>query len=563
MRATRASQPDTRETIFTMTPAADLVFVGGAVHTCDAARSRAGAVAVRAGRIVAIGSAEVRALTGPRTEVVDLAGGLLIPGFVDAHVHPIQGGLELGACHLSEVKTEEEYLILIRAYADTNPDVDWITGGGWSMEAFPGGLPDRRELDAAVPDRPVFLPNADHHGAWVNTRALALAGITRDTPDPADGRIERDESGEPTGMLQEGAASLVSRLIPAPDREILTAALLRAQALLHSYGITAWQDALVGGALGADGFDIYLDAAATGRLTARVQGALWWDRDVGAEQIDALRARRQRARENGGRFEATRVKIMLDGVAENHTAAMLSPYLDPCGHPTTNAGLSFIDPVALREHVTALDRLGFSVHFHALGDRAVREGLDAIRAARTANGWSDTRHCLAHLQVVHPDDIPRFRQLGAVANIQPLWACHEPQMDELTIPFLGATRASHQYPFASLLRAGVTLAGGSDWPVSSANPIDGIHVAINRILPGEQHPPFLPEQRIDLGAALAAYTAGSAWTNGLDQAGVIRLGADADLAVLDRDPFTLAPDEIADTRVTQTFVAGQRVHAAR
>ncbi|MER6562353.1 amidohydrolase family protein [Streptomyces sp. NPDC001027] len=543
---------------------ADLVLTGGPVHTVDPARSRATAVAVHAGRITAVGHDEVHALIGPDTEVVDLAGRLLLPGFQDAHVHPQGAGLELGLCHLADTVDPAEYLRRIRAYADDRPDAEWVTGGGWSLEAFPGGAPTAAALDAIVPDRPVFLPNRDHHGAWVNTRALELAGIDARTPDPADGRIERDADGNPTGMLQEGAVHLVGRLVPAPTTEARLAALLRAQAVLHSHGVTAWQDAIVGAyANMPDPAPSYRAAQEQGLLTARVVGALWWDRERGAEQIPELMAQREES--SVGRFRAGTVKIMQDGIAENHTAAMLDPYLTGCGCASGTSGISFVEPGELKKYVTELDALGFQVHFHALGDRAVREALDAVEAARDANGHRDTRHHLAHLQVVHPDDVRRFRRLGATANLQMLWAAHEPQMDELTLPFLGPERGARQYPFGDLLRAGATLAAGSDWPVSSPDPLQAIHVAVNRRVPDAPRdtPAFLPGQRLDLGAALAAYTAGSAYVNGLDDlTGSIAVGKAADLVVLDRDPFTGAPEEIAATRALQTFVDGERVFAA-
>ncbi|MEU1370147.1 amidohydrolase [Streptomyces sp. NPDC005803] len=538
---------------------ADLVFTGGPAHTMDAARTRATTVAVTGDRITAVGHDEVRELIGPRTEVVDLTGRLLLPGFQDAHIHPVAAGQELAQCDLTDADDAPATLAAVRAYADANPEREWITGGGWSMDAFAGGAPTRQQLDTAVPDRPACLVNRDHHGAWVNSRALALAGITARTPDPADGRIERDGRGEPTGLLQEGAMDLVARHAPRSTAADRLAGLLRAQRLLHAYGITAWQDAIIG-AYGPmdDVADAYLTADRDGSLTARVTGALWWDRERGSEQIPGLVARREASA--GRNFRAGSVKIMQDGVAETGTAALLAPYLDACGCVTSHSGTSFVDPLELRRYVTELDALGFQTHFHALGDRAVREALDAVEAARAANGRTDTRPHLAHLQIVHPDDIPRFRALGATANIQPLWAAHEPQMDELTIPFLGRERAALQYPFAALLRSGATVAAGSDWPVSSADPLHGVHTAVNRVVPGKDGPVFLPEQRISLTEALAAYTAGSAYVNHLDDTGSIRAGALADLVVLDRDPYAAPPGEIAGARVLATYVGGRRVY---
>ncbi|WP_405019812.1 amidohydrolase [Kitasatospora sp. NBC_00070] len=541
---------------------ADLVFTGGPVFTADAARTRATALAVTGERITAVGHQEVRELIGPGTEVVDLKGRLLLPGFQDSHIHAVYGGTELAECDLTETVGVTDYLDRVRAFADAHPDRPWITGSGWSLESFEGGLPTRQLLDSVVADRPVYLVNRDHHGAWANTRALELAGLTRDSPDPADGRIEREPDGTPSGVLQEGATALVARLVPPTTAADRLAGLLRAQQLLHSLGITGWQDALLGVFNGQpDPSDAYLAAARAGSLTARVTGALWWDRDRGAEQIPELVAKR--AELTHGRFRAGSVKIMQDGIAENFTAAMTTPYLDGCGCATANSGLSFVDPKLLGGYVTELDALDFQVHFHALGDRAVREALDAVEAALAANGQRGNRHHLAHLQVVHPEDLGRFARLGAIANIQPLWAAHEPQMDELTIPFLGPERAGWQYPFGELLRTGATLAAGSDWPVSSPDPLAGIHVAVNRAEPGATDGRvFLPEQRLDLGTALAAYTAGSAHVNGTDQAGSLRPGLLADLVVLDRDVFARPADEIAEARVERTYVGGQLVHLA-
>ncbi|MGH3498014.1 MAG: amidohydrolase [Nocardioidaceae bacterium] len=542
--------------------AGELVFTGGRAFCADAAGSFVDAVAVGGSRVIAVGDAAV-SMVGPGTEVHDLAGGLLVPGFVDAHAHPVQGGLERMRCDLTavaDVTGAQPYLDAIAAYSRANPHLPWILGGGWQMAAFPGGTPTAAMLDSVVADRPVLLPNRDHHGAWANTAALELAGVDASTPDPADGRIERDASGAPTGTLHEGAMDLVSRFVPADTQDDHVAGLLAAQAYLHSLGITGWQDAIIGDYANiTDASAAYVRAIGAGQLTMRVVGALWWQRGRGTEQVAELVAKRDALVAQG--FQATSVKIMQDGIAENGTAGMLEPYLDGHGCATHNAGLSFVDPVALRTHVTELDAACFQVHVHAIGDRAVREALDAFEAARRANGLNDLRHHIAHIQVIHPDDVPRFADLKVAANMQALWAVHEPQMDELTIPFLGEPRVSWQYPFADLERTGAMLAAGSDWPVSSPDPLAAIHVAVNRTPPDEVGvPPLLPGQRLDLTTALRAYTAGSAYLNHADDTGKIAVGAVADLAVLDRDPFAGPAEEIGQTRVVATYVAGRRVY---
>jgi predicted amidohydrolase YtcJ len=547
--------------------AADTVFVGGSIFDGVGAGPRRAAVAVVDGSIARVGTDDdIRDLVSSATDVVDIGDRLLVPGFVDAHVHPVYAGNAMLRCELHGLRTADECVAKVAEYAAANPELEWISGGGWSMEGFPGGTPTRQLLDAVVPDRPVFLPNRDGHGGWANTRALELAGLDATTPDPADGRIEREPDGTPSGCLHEGAMALVSRLIPSPTAHDYDRALDIAQDYLLSLGITGWQDAILGEVNGRpDPLDAYLRAAADGRLKARVVGALWWDRNNGPEQIDDLVARRERG--SAGRFAATSIKIMQDGVAENFTAALLDPYLDACGDHSTNSGISFVDPKALNADVTALDALGFQVHFHAIGDRAVREALDSLEAARAVNGESDHRHHIAHIQVIHPDDLPRFASLNVTANMQPLWACHEPQMDELTIPFLGEPRWRTQYPFGALVRAGARLCGGSDWSVSSPDVLWGSHVAVNRVAPPEEGDPtadpFLPEQRLDLATALRAYTAGSAYVNHLDDvSGTIEAGKLADLVLLDRNPFDLPTEEIYSARVVTTWVEGERVYSA-
>jgi predicted amidohydrolase YtcJ len=536
---------------------ADLAVLGATVRTMDPSRPVAEAVAIRSDRIVAVGDeADVRDVCGLQTEVLRSAGGAVFPGIQDAHVHPPSAGLERLRCDLNEAADRDGYRSLIARYAAAHPDEPWILGGGWWMPAFPGGTPRAEDLDDVVPDRPVFLVNQDGHGAWVNTRALELVGIDAATADPADGRIERDPAtGRPTGTLHEGAMDLVEKLIPPIGAAEWDRAILEAQRYLHAFGITAWQDAMVE----REQLDAYLRLAGRGEVTARVVAALWWDRHRGVDQVEDLIEQRDLARGTG--VDAGTVKIMLDGVAENFTARMLEPYLDGQGRPTGNRGLSHVEPDLLNQAVTRLDAEGFQVHFHAIGDGAVRQALDAVDAAIRANGRRDVRHHIAHLQVVHPNDVSRFGALGVTANIQALWACHEPQMDDLTIPFLGADRAACQYPFRSLLDAGAPMACGSDWSVSSPNPFLQMETAVTRV--GPEVPDaesFLPEERLDLDSVLRAFTGGSAYVNRLDaETGRLSPGMAADLVVVDRDPVN-AEGSLAETEVVMTMVGGKVVH---
>jgi predicted amidohydrolase YtcJ len=538
-----------------MTDQADLLILGAPVWTADPARPWADAVAVRAGRVAAVGpEGAVADLRGPSTRVLRLDGGLVLPGFQDAHVHTAAGGLELAQCDLHGVEPGE-YAATVARYAAGHSDAAWVLGGGWVMDAFGTEGPRLATLDAVVADRPVLLESTDGHSAWVNSRALELAGITRATPDPPRGRIERDAAGEPTGALHEAAMGLVADHAPRPDQAEWQAAIERGQAHLHRLGITAWQDAAVGPEMLA----AYRAVAEQGRLSGRAVAALRWDPDQGLEQLPGLVQRRQAG--DFGRLRAGAVKIFADGVFENRTAAVLAPYLDGNGRPSGDHGIGMLAADELAAVVTALDGEGFDVHVHAIGDRAVRDTLDAFAAAAAANGRRDARHQMAHLQLVHPDDRPRFRRLGVVANAQPYWSCLDGYMRELTLPFLDPERAGWQYPWASLRRAGAVLAFGSDWTVSTANPLEEIEVAVRRVAPDDRDgEPFLPDERVDLPTALDAFTTGSAYALRLEaESGSVTPGKLADLAVLDRDPFDRASGPIGQARVLATLVEGEPV----
>ena len=535
---------------------ADLAFVGGTVATMNSVHSCTDAVAVRSGRVAALGSARVREVIGRGTEVVDLRGRLLLPGFQDAHVHPIYGGLQRLQCDLAGSRDAADCLQRVTEYQQLHGNHGWLLGGGWDMGHFPGGAPDRAQLDAVTGDRPACLLSQDLHSAWVNSAALRLAGVDRSTPDPVDGWVERAADGTPAGTLHEGAVNLVTRRLPRAGEREYAEALLEGQRYLHEHGVTSWHDAIIGEYLGyADTLPTYLDLDRRGLLTGRVRGALWWDPAGELDQLEELRERRERAR--GDRFRAETVKIMQDGVCENCTASLMLPYLGAHG-----SGLSYTDKPALDRMVRLLDANGFQIHFHAIGDRAIKEALDAVREARESNGDRDLRHQIAHVQVMRPGDIPRFRALGVAANIQPAWAVNDAQMVELTIPHLGHQRAGWQYPFRSLRDAGAVLAAGSDWPVSDVAPMRAIHSAVNRTEPGGAVDPFRPEESLRLTDALAAYTAGSAWVNHLDrETGSVEVGKRADFVVLDRDPFTIPPECIGDALVDFTLVGGEVVYS--
>ena len=468
---------------------ADLVFVNGPVYTVDAARSWARAVAVKAGTIVGRRDRRRRPRVDrartPRSST--WRGRMLLPGFQDAHVHPPASGFEMLRCDLNELYSLEEYRA--RSSRTTprptpTPRGSWAAAGTWTSS--PAGRRPRRCSTRSSPTGRRILTNRDGHGAWVNSRALELAGITRRHAGSRRRPHRANRRRRAVRHPARGSDATSSAPSRPPDTDEDYAAGLRvAQTYLHSLGITAWQDAIVGIDDSYRTLDAYVAGGRTRASSPRASsGALWWDRHRGLEQIERSR---RRASASGGRAvradqredHAGRRHRELHGRHARRRTSMRT------AQPTENLGISFVDPELLKEAVTQLDALGFQAHFHALGDRAVRESLDAIEAALIANGPSDNRHHLAHIQIVHPDDIPRFRQLGAVANGQPLWAAHEGQMDNLTIPFIGPERASWQYPFASLVRAGAVLAFGSDWSVSSPDPLREMHVAVERRAPAE------------------------------------------------------------------------------
>lgn len=532
---------------------ADLVLRGGRVQTVDAADTVARAVAVIDGRIAWIGDdAGAESWIGERTEVVEIGNGMLLPGFQDAHVHPLSGGVELGECNLNELPDAAAILARIGECAAALPEGAWLRGGGWALPAFPGGNPLAVDLDAISGDHPALLSSADGHNSWANSRALRIAGVDATTPDPPAGRIERDAEGNPSGTLRETAAGLVARHLPPYTEDELLAGLRRGLQIAASFGITALQEA----SADEDMLRAYAHLARRGELTARVSVSLRADTDRGPDQVPELV--RLRTRYDGlPNLRARTVKIFADGVIEGQTAALLEPYVHRDGY----LGEPNLTREAMIELVSALDAVGFQVHVHAIGDRAIRDTLDAFEAARRRNGARDSRHHIAHAQLIHPDDLARFARLGVVANFSPLWAYADTYVTELTDPVIGPTRARWQYPIGSLVRGGATVAFGSDWSVSSMNPLLGIEVGITRSAPEGEEDAWLPEQAADLAAMLRGYTRNAARVNFLDATtGSIEIGKEADLVLLDTDLYAVSPLRISDASVRAAWLAGSEVY---
>lgn len=534
---------------------ADLVFRSTAVYTMSSPE-KVEAIAVRGGKIAAVGSnVEIDRLVGDSTRVFDLGGRMVLPGFVDTHVHP-QGGLSLAGCQFDALTTAKAIVDSVIRCATNAPDAPWVRGRGWALPVFPNANPHRRLLDQAVPDRPVYLTAADGHSAWVNSKALTLAGITRATADPPKGRIERDASGEPTGTLRESAMDLVSRLLPAPTMAERQEGLKRALRLANELGIVSVHDASVS----PEFLAAYAELDREGELTTRVIAAQYVDYEKDASVADSLIAWRDR--HPGTRyFRPTAAKFFADGVIEAKTAAVLAPYLNSGGATgDANFRQGQFDSLATR-----LDRAGIQIHIHAIGDRGIRMGLDAIEAAAKTNGPPKAPPIIAHIELFDPADIPRFKTLGVVASFQPLWAFADPYITDLTEPILGPERSRWLYPIGSMVKTGATVAAGSDWTVSSMNPLEAIQVAITRRGPTDSAgPPWIPEEVVDLTTMLKAYTVNGAMASGDGKtSGTLEVGKWADLIVLDRDVYSVPPTEIHRARVLMTLLEGQAVFTSR
>jgi predicted amidohydrolase YtcJ len=499
------------------------------------------------------------ALRPDARSTLDLEGGAVLASFGDGHVHPLWGGVELAGPAVREATSVPEVADAVRRWADEHPEADWVQGGPYEPTLVPGGRFDAAWLDAAVPDRPVVLQSTDHHCAWVNSEALRRAGIDSGTLDPASGEVARRPDGSPMGTLVEWTAmDLVLRHAPRASAAEREDGLARAGELLAAAGVTWVQEA----ALAPADLDVYLAVAAAGRLAGRANVALRAEPDRWPAQRAEFVAARDTAAGSpaAGSVSARTVKIFADGVVEAGTAAMLAPYLDLQGHPTHSCGLPVWAPDELAAAAVAFDADGFQLHVHAIGDAGARAALDAFDLVAQVNGPRDRRPVLAHTQVVDPADVPRFAALGVIANFEPLWAQLDPLQVDLTRPRLGEERTAWQYPMASLLTSGAVLSMGSDWPVSSYRPLEGLAVAVTRQTPdGVPAGGWLPHERLPVGAALSAYTQGVAYQAFEEDAwGSVSVGRRADLVWLDHDPTTTDPSSWPAIAVRGTWLGGRR-----
>jgi hypothetical protein len=540
---------------------ADLVLTGGHIWTAEPAAPWAEAIAVRDGRILYVGDpAGATRYRGPKTRVAELAGRLVVPGFNDSHIHLMSGALSLERVDLIEDQSVEAVQARIRAFAASQPASPWVLGRGWLYGSFPGGLPTRQQLDAVVPDRPAYMECYDGHSGWANSKALARAGITKDTKDPVNGAIVRDPAtGEPTGALKESATALVKAKIPVPGPEERYQLLLRALQRLNSQGITSVQDAgYTPAQLDAD-LTLLERALREDQLTVRITASV--QMGPGAVEGPIARATALAKRLAGPRLRFGAVKGYVDGVIEAHTAAMLEPYADA----SHGSGKPNWEPAALDAAVVAADRQGLQVYLHAIGDRGVRMALDAHEAARRANGRPDRRGRIEHIETISPADYPRFRALGVIASMQPLHANPDQNNAEVWSRNIGPERASRGFSWGNVERAGGRLVFGSDWPVVTSDVMRGLYCAVTRkTKQGTPAGGWLPEQAVSLENALRHYTIDGAFASFEEkEKGSLSAGKRADLTVLSEDLFRQPPETILKTRILLTVMDGRVVHRDR
>jgi len=534
---------------------ADVILINGKVYTVNPAQPWAQAVAVKDGKIVAVGdSNDVLEFRGAATQLIDAQGHLVLPGFGDSHVHFMEGSFTLLGVKLDDVKTIPRIQKRVKDFAAAHPGDSWIEGMGWSYDAFGAdALPDKKYLDEVAPDRPVFLTCFDGHTTWANSKALQLAGIDRSTPDPPNGKIVRDAQGNPTGALTEAASGLVRKVVPPPTREARLNALRAGLLEARRNGVTRIHSA--GGDF--EYFDLYDELRNHGELTARFYISYFLNPPGLTPEIRAS-LDRARATYHDDWLSAGAVKTMLDGVVESHTAAMLTPYAD---NPAVK-GKTFWQPAQYQATVTELDHNGYQIFTHAIGDAAVRLALNSYESMAETNGTRDSRPRIEHIETITSQDVPRFGKLGVIPSMQPLHAYPDADTLDVWLKNAGVQREPLAFAWNSIANSGGRLAFGSDWPVVTISPWPGLQTALTRqTADGKPAGGFVPAQRITLPQAIAAYTMGVAYAGMREkEEGSIEKGKLADLIIVDRDLFQIDPHKIDKTKVLLTMVGGKVVY---
>jgi len=534
---------------------ADIILTNGRIYTLNAQSPWAEAVAIAGGKVIAVGKADMIAgYRGSNTKVMDAAGRLVLPGFVDCHIHFMDGALGLTRVDLNGADSIPEIQKRVKQYADSHPKETWIQGMGWTYPTFgPTALPNKRILDDVVSDRPVFLSAFDGHSSWANSKALEMAGITRNTPDPPNGKIVRDENGDATGALKESAGDLVARFTPPPTREERLTALRLGMKEANKRGLTRVHSA------GQDFeyFDLYNQLKQKDELTLRFYIAYFLDPpQLTDDAISKIEKARQTYHDDW--LSGGVVKTMLDGVVEAHTAAMLEPYTDD----PSQIGKLFWDPAKYKQAIAELDRRHFQIFTHAIGDKAVRTALDAYQHATEANKTSDARPRIEHIETISSADIARFGKLGVIASMQPLHSYPDEDTLHIWARNIGKERASRAWVWNSIQKDGGHLAFGSDWPVVTLNPWPGVQTAVTRQTSNGDPPEgFVPQQRLSLEDTIRAYTLGAAFSGRREKTeGSIEPGKLADLIVVSQDLFKIDPHQIDKTEVLLTMVGGKVVY---
>ena len=537
---------------------AEIIVVHGRVYTENAKQPWAQAVAIRNGRIVAVSDdAEIGRTRGASTKVVDAGGKLVLPGFVDCHIHFLDGSFSLGRVNLEGAKDAADIQKRLRDYATRHPGDGWILGRGWNYAMFrPEALPHKKYLDELFPNRPVFLEGYDGHTYWTNSKALALAGITLDTPNPSNGSIVRDpKTGDATGALKESAQDLVAKIIPKPSRAEKLLALRAGMKWANEHGVTrvhsAGQDFEV--------LDLFDELRRQGALTVRMYIAYFLNPpELRPQDLDAIENARKTFHD--GWIDAGAVKFMVDGVVESHTAAMLEPYSDD---PSLRGKL-FWEPAKYKAAVAELDKRGLQLFTHAIGDYGVRTALDAYENAETRNNTRDRRPRIEHIETIATSDIPRFGKLGVIASMQPLHSYPDTNALDVWARNAGPDRASRAWAWKSISDAGGRLAFGSDWPVVTLNPWEGVQTAVTRqTSEGLPEAGFVPGQRLTVAQVIEGYTLGAAFAGRREKSeGSIEIGKLADLIILSENIFEIDAHKIGATRIVTTIVGGRLVYQA-